>query len=168
MFPIDAIKQATMFALLADDYFAHLDILLDETPYVHLANRITTELVYYQLYRDSLVPELHVEYTELCSRLIQLINAEADILLFESEDELHQLIGPLRHELEVLFKGVRVNNWGMYLVQINYDYLEISYVGDYRIIEWSKSDVAENLKQSLKPEQIFGEVSHSFKQTKKH
>lgn len=164
MFPIDAIKHATVFALYADEYFAHLDMLLDKTPYSGLHNRITTELVYYCLYHSSTVPELNVSYLDLCLRLIQLINSVAGILLFESEDELHAIIEPLLTELNILFTGVVLNPWGMYLVQINNDYLEISYVGDYRIIKWSESDEATKYKGTISHKQLFLESPHSFRQ----
>ena len=164
MFPIDAIKHATVFALYADDYFAYLDMKLDETPYRSLRNDITNELVYYYLYHHSVVPELNISYLDLCLRLIQLINSEVSILLFESEDELHSIIKPLLNELDILFASVALNPWGMYLVQINNDYLEISYVGDYRIIQWSESDAATKYKGVVPARQLLVESPHSFRQ----
>lgn len=163
MFPIDAIKQARTYTLFADDLFARLDFLLTKTPYQKLRDEIALEVLYHYLYESSNVPELTVTYSDLCLKLMDLINDYTRIPVFQHENDIAVIAQPIIAELDLIFNMITLNRWGMYTAQINRDTLEISYVGDYRIIQWSQTDDANKHRKARTTTNLYAEQDHSFK-----
>lgn len=161
MFPIEAIKQARTYTLLADDLFTHLDILIEGTPYAQLRKDISLEFIYHYLYQNSYVPELRILYSEFCERLARLINRHARLPIFQEAEDLHSLVTPLLGEMDLLFRHIVINRWGEYTVEVNIDRFEISYVGDYRILKWSQSQDVKRFNTTDNVP-IYNETSHSF------
>lgn len=163
MFPIDAIKQARTYTLLADDLFARLDFLLTKTPYEKLRDEIALEVLYHYLYESSNVPDLTVTYSDLCLKLMNLINDYTRIPVFQHENDIAAIAHPIIAELDLIFNMITLNRWGMYTAQINRDALEISYVGDYRIIQWSQTDDGNKHRKARTTTNLYAEQDHSFK-----
>ena len=163
MFPIDAIKQARTYTLFADDLFARLEFLLMKTPYQKLRDEIALEVLYHYLYESSNVPELTVTYSDLCLKLMNIINEYTRVPIFHDENDIAEIAHPIIAELDLIFNLITLNRWGMYTAQVNQDILEISYVGDYRIIQWSQTDDAKKYRNAGTANSIYAEQDHSFK-----
>ena len=163
MFPIEAIKIAQVYSLAADDLLALADVILENTEYKEIRNRIVVEIVYNYIYEKSHVPSLRVSWEDLTIQLKLLINEYDPYESFDDIDLLFGAMESLNTEVMRMFKLLDFSLWGMYLVQVNGSDIEVSYVGDYRIIKWSQSDDATSFRETLPPKTIYADAKQSFR-----
>lgn len=156
----DIMHNATTHRAFLDDYWEELEDSLEGTVLYSHMEYITEQLIYKLLYEKSYVQEFKISLESVYENIFDKIE-EAKYTL--SIEQLDGLLTPGIVILQKFFGRFKVNPWGFYIIKTNKPEIDILFLGDYRILQWSQTDDARLYRERVPRKELLQVHPDPFK-----